>query len=176
MTTEQGFYHPEAGYWQTTGDVPDHILETYPAGYSRVPPKPGENYDWISGAWVEVVPSPTSSDINAERDRRIYAGFNFNGVLFDFDDRAKANISGAAQLAFMAITAGAEEGDLNWNSNAQPFAWIAADNTLIPMDAHTVVEFGRTAAQHEQTHIFAARALKDLETIPVDYSDDSYWP
>jgi hypothetical protein len=66
--------------------------------------------------------------------------------------------------------------DLFWNGGLSPFAWIAADNSLVTMDAQTVVEFGRTAAQHEQSHIFAARALKDMEPIPLDYTDDSYWP
>lgn len=117
-----------------------------------------------------------SVTINAERDRRIAAGFMFGGKAYDFDDRAKANISGAAQLAFMAIVAGAQPDDLFWNGGPSPFTWIAADNSLITMDAQTVVEFGRTAAQHEQSHIFAARALKDMEPIPLDYTDDSYWP
>ncbi len=121
-------------------------------------------------------PLPTSADLNAERDRRIAAGFVYGGNVFDFDDRAKANISGAAQLAFMAIVAGAQPGDLFWNGGLSPFTWIAADNSLATMDAHTVVEFGRTAAQHEQSHIFAARALKDMEPIPLDYTEDSYWP
>ncbi len=119
---------------------------------------------------------PTPSDLNAERDRRIAAGFVYGGNVFDFDDRAKANISGAAQLAFMAIVAGAQPEDLFWNGGLSPFTWIAQDNSLVTMDAQTVVEFGRTAAEHEQAHIFAARALKDMEPIPDDFTDDSYWP
>ncbi|KQW30747.1 hypothetical protein ASE36_00130 [Rhizobium sp. Root274] len=114
--------------------------------------------------------------VNGERDQRIAAGFTFNGVHYDFDSRAKANISGAAQLAFMAIVAGAEAGDPIWNGGVDPFKWIAADNTLVTMDAQTVVEFGRAAAQREQAHIFAARALKDFDPIPLDYTDDGYWP
>jgi hypothetical protein len=114
--------------------------------------------------------------VNAERGTRIAAGFLFAGKFYDFDDRAKANISGAAQLAFMAIVAGAQSGDLFWNGGATPFTWIAADNSLVTMDAQTVVEFGRTAAQHEQAHIFAARAVKDMSPIPLDYAADSYWP
>jgi hypothetical protein len=124
----------------------------------------------------ELVPLANAAMVNEERDQRIAAGFTFNGVHYDFDTRAKVNISGAAQLAFMAIVAGAQAGDLFWNGGAEPFTWIAADNTLVTMDAQTVVEFGRAAAQHEQAHIFAARALKDMDPIPLDFADGAYWP
>ena len=30
--------------------------------------------------------------------------------------------------------------------------------------------------RHKQALIFAARALKDLDPIPADFADDSYWP
>lgn len=120
-------------------------------------------------------PSPSSEDVTAERDRRIAAGFMFNGVFFDFDARAKANIAGAAQLAFMAVTAGAEPGDLFWNGGETEFTWIAADNSSVPMDAHTVIAFGRAAAHHEQAHTMIARAIKDMAPIPGDYADDAYW-
>jgi len=135
--------------------------------------------DWeVAGNTVPayVAALPTSADLNAERDRRIAAGFVYGGNLFDFNDRAKANISGAAQLAFIAIVAGVQPGDLFWNGGLSPFTWIAADNSLVTMDAQTVIQFGRTAAEHEQAHIFAARALKDMEPIPVDYTEDRYWP
>ena len=55
------------------------------------------------------------------------------------------------------------------------FAWIAADNSAVPMDAQTVVRFGYAALAHKQAHIFAARTLKDTDPIP-DPSDDQYWP
>jgi hypothetical protein len=136
---------------------------------------PEEEAEIVAALAANVRP-PNSANLNSERDRRIAAGFIYGGKAFDFDDRAKANISGAAQLAFMAIVAGAQPGDLFWNGGLSPFTWIAADNSLVTMDAQTVVEFGRTAAQHEQSHIFAARALKDMEPIPLDYSDDGNWP
>jgi hypothetical protein len=123
-----------------------------------------------------IAPPPGSAELNSERDRRIGRGFMFQDRRFDFDDRAKANIAGAAQLAFMAMVAGAQSGDLFWNGGSTPFTWIAADNSFVTMDAQTVVEFGRAAALHEQSHIFAARAVKDMDPIPADYANDSYWP
>jgi hypothetical protein len=114
--------------------------------------------------------------VDAERDRRIDAGFTFGGVLYQSRATDRENIAGAAQLGFMAVVAGAQPGDLRWASADSDFRWIAADNTTVAMDAHTVVDFGRTCAGQKQAQIFAARALKDMAPIPADYTDDKYWP
>lgn len=57
MTMEHGFYHPEAGYWQTTDDVPQHILNGYPEGTVEIPLKPGENYNWNGTTWEQSIPT-----------------------------------------------------------------------------------------------------------------------
>ena len=121
-------------------------------------------------------PTITNINVNTERDRRIQDNFMFNGVKFDFDSNSKANISGAAQLAFMSVVSGAQAGDLRWHGGDYDFVWLSKDNTPVPMDAQTVINFGKAAANHESTHVFAARALKNMETIPQDYTDDKYWP
>lgn len=119
---------------------------------------------------------PAAADIDRERDRRIDAGVEFQGVMFQSRGTDRENIAGAAQLGFMAVVAGAEPGDLRWSSSDADFAWIASDNTLVPMDAQTVVAFGKAAAERKQVLIFAARQLKDMEPIPADYTDDKWWP
>ena len=58
--TEHGFYHPSRGYWQTTSDVPQRILDTYPEGTVEVPLKPGADYDWNGSEWVHVLPDPAA--------------------------------------------------------------------------------------------------------------------
>lgn len=55
---EHGFFHPSLGYWQTSSDVPDHILASYPEGTIEVPLKPGADFDWIEGEWRPVPPAP----------------------------------------------------------------------------------------------------------------------
>jgi len=123
-----------------------------------------------------VIPQPTTQDVNAERERRIRAGFVFNGKLYDYNMDAKTNISGAAQMAFMFIVVnGAQPGNYRWNGRPDDFSWIAKDNTLTQMDAPTVVQFGKRAAEHETHHRFKARSLKDMNPIPSDYQLDSYW-
>lgn len=59
MSIEKGFYHPQRGYWQTTGEVPQRIFGGYPAGTIEVPVKPSANHVWQDGSWVEVTPDPT---------------------------------------------------------------------------------------------------------------------
>lgn len=134
----------------------------------------------MTGAEIEEhlnpVVIPAEVDVDAERDRRIDAGVEFQGVMFQSRMTDRENIAGAAQLGFMAVVAGAEAGDLRWSNPDQDFAWIASDNSLVPMDAQTVVAFGKAAAERKQALIFAARQLKDMEPIPVDYTDDKWWP
>lgn len=123
-----------------------------------------------------VVPAPSASDVDSERDRRIAAGFTFGGVLYQSRPEDRENIMGAATAALGAMAAGALPDDLRWHGGDSDFLWIAADNSTHPMDAQTVFAFGQAALRHKQAHIFAARALKDADPIPADFVDDSYWP
>ena len=113
--------------------------------------------------------------VNAERDRRLRAGFTFNGVRFDFDAVSQARVTGAATLAGFAVAAGAQAGDFFWANQEQGFAWIAQDNSVVPMDAPTCFAFGQAAAAHESGHVFAAFAMK-AAGIPDSYTDDEHWP
>ena len=117
-----------------------------------------------------------SDAINAERDRRITAGFWFDGKRFDFDPDSVANITGAGASAGIAVAMGAKTGDLRWADPRVDFSWLTADNSKMLMDARTCFAFARAAMQHKQAHIFAARAIKDMVPIPDNFSDDRYWP
>lgn len=169
-------YHftPESRHWDDVKDRIDDLplQEVLPDG--RMLP------EYVDGELVTELPplpAPSSRDVNAERDRRISAGFTFGGKPYDFDMKAKTNISGAAQMAFMAIvTQPALATSSMWNGGQQPFSWIAADNSAVEMTAQTVIAFGRAAAGHEQSHIMAGRLIKDMTPIPDDFKDDSYWP
>ena len=114
--------------------------------------------------------------VNAERDRRIDAGFTFGGALYQSAPADRENIAGASTSALGAIQAGAQSGDLRWHGGASDFVWIGADNAETPMDAQTMWAFGQAAMAHKQEHIFAARALKDMAEIPEDFAADAYWP
>jgi len=114
--------------------------------------------------------------VNAERDRRMTATFAFAGKRYDCDAQSLARITGAATLAGFAMGGGAEVGDLRWHGGNADFTWIAADNSLTTMDAQTCFAFGNAAATNESAHIFAGHAIKAMDPIPADYTNDEYWP
>ena len=114
--------------------------------------------------------------VNAERDRRMTAAFAFAGKRYDCDARSLQRITGAAALAGFAMGAGAKADDLRWHGGAVDFTWIAADNSMTTMDAQTCAVFGDAAAANERAHIFAGHAIKAVDPIPADYTDDKYWP
>lgn len=119
-------------------------------------------------------PAPLSGgDVDRERDRRMTV-FTFQGRAFDYDAKSQENIDGAFVVAQSAVLAGKE--GLRWFSPSYDFAWIAADNGLVPMDAKTVMEFGLAAKSWKSAHIFKARALKNLTPIPPNYTDNQWWP
>jgi len=160
----------------------EELLSSYPQGTIQVPLKPSANHEWVNGEWV-LQPIDTEAErtrlqalIDLERDRRIANGFMFNDKLYQSRPEDRENITGASIAALAAIGMGAEVGDLRWHGGDSDFEWIAADNSLTAMDAHTVFLFGQTAMAHKQTLIFAARYLKDAEDIPLDYEDDVWWP
>ena len=66
---EKGFYHPQRGYWQTTGEVPQRILDGYPEGTIEVPLKPSSLHEWNGSQWVELPPD-TEALATAARSKR----------------------------------------------------------------------------------------------------------
>lgn len=114
--------------------------------------------------------------VNTECNRRIRAGFFFAGKPYDYDEVSQARIAGASTAALGAKMNGAQPGDLRWRWPDRDFQWIAADNSLTPMDAQTCFRFGEAALDHEAAHVFAARMLKTAAALPADWRDDPYWP
>jgi hypothetical protein len=140
------------------------------------PPLLGSTLTENGWAPPAAIPGPTFMDVDAERDRRIAAGFTFGGTFFQSRPEDRENIMGAGTAALGAMMLGAQAGDYRWHGGDSDFMWIAADNSTHPMDAQTVYAFGLAAMAHKTAHIFAARAIKDADTIPADYIDDGYWP
>lgn len=159
--------------------TPDEIAD---AGYVVAPEQPEydpltEQLGWDGEAWtVTALPPPTEGQVDAERDRRIAAGFTFGGTFFQSRPEDRENIMGAGTAALGAMMLGAQAGDYRWHGGDSDFMWIAADNSTHPMDAQTVYAFGLAAMAHKTAHIFAARAIKDADPIPADFADDAYWP
>lgn len=119
---------------------------------------------------------PTRENVNAERDRRLAAGFEFDGDLFDSDASSVQNIIGSATLARFAVIAGAQAGDLRWLNPSVDFTWITQANVSVDVDAQTMVALGDALTLYRQSVIFAGRALKDTDPLPTNFTDDQYWP
>lgn len=136
---------------------------------------------FVDGALIDAPPPIPTTHVDRERDRRIDAGFVFDGVLYQSDESSRENIGGAKSVASDAIALGALAGDFGWQRLLDPdatetFQWIATDNSLHSMDAQTVVRFGYAAMAHKQDMIFKARSLKAMDPIPADFAtNDAYW-
>lgn len=145
----------------------------------------GETGEVVGGEWVSSsVPlaEVLSTEVDAERDRRINAGFEFQGVWYQsrLPSVEKSGdwevFSGKSLEALLAILAGAQPGNLRWSDPSEDFSWIAADNSRVLMDAQTVIELGKAASAHRSSHTFAGSDLKAMQPIPADYTDDKWWP
>jgi len=131
-------------------------------------PLPPEDFEMLSQNLIE--------GIKNERDRRLELDFEFEGQMYQRDEKSIARISGAGTLALGAMINGAQEGDLLWHGRETPFAWITSNNLLVEMDAQTCFAFGAAAASVETELVFAAKQLREMDPIPEDYVDDKWWP
>lgn len=154
-------------------------------GELNIPIAPGNRHYTMVMEWVAEgntiaayePPPTTNSDVNVERDRRM-ENFTFAGKEFDIskENGSLANVSGAGTLALAAIVNGAQPNDLRWADANNDFYWIANDNSLVPMDAQTTFAFASAAATWRKQMIYAARAIKDMVSIPSDFkANNTYW-
>lgn len=118
---------------------------------------------------------PEKSDIDQERDRRIYKSFFWNGFEIQSDRDSIENILGACSKALIFITTGGDPNNPYWTSPTEKFTWIAADNSIVELTPAQMLAMGSTAAEHKKNCIFAARSLKDMNPIPLDFQDDKWW-
>jgi hypothetical protein len=160
-------------------DIPADAVPITDEQWQEFIDHPGERC-WTGSTvapYVAPIAPASATDVDAERDRRIAAGFTFNGKLYQAREQDLRNINGAATGAALALIQGATPGDLRWQGGDTDFGWIAADNTIVLMDVVTMVNFGRAAMAHVERLTMLGRSLKDRlaagETL--DISDDARW-
>ena len=153
----QNLYHPD--FVNGLVDLPDNA-------------EPGKY--WVDGTIVDRLPV-IASEVTEERDNRM-GTLVFQGKEYSTTGVSLENIMGAGTLALAAMVNGAQVGDYRWADPESDFVWIANDNSLNLMDAQTVWAFATAAAEWRKKMIYAARALKDMDPIPMDFaSNNSYW-
>jgi len=142
--------------------------------------KPKSHPELIKGAWThgfDLVPiEVTNKMIDIERDRRINSGFIWQGKLWQSDQDSRENINGAYSSALAYLLSGGQPDEVYWSDPITPLTWIAEDNSMTIMTPSMLLDFGNTALAHKKAHIFAGRALKDMITLPTDYTDNRWWP
>jgi hypothetical protein len=167
---------------QTRTDLSSYVdeqLEAWGFVPATEPPAVPDHHrlEWKDGAWKVAPPDQSLllALVRDERDRRLRADFEFNGKMFQRDPVSMSRINGAGTLALAAILNGAQAGDLRWHGGEEDFGWIASDDSVMPMDAQTCIAFGQTAAAVESRLVFAAKALREIPEVPLDFEDDKYW-
>lgn len=109
--------------------------------------------------------------VNAIRDDRTANAFVFAGVLFQLDDaRSQPRITAMGADARFAVLGGAQPGNLRWADPDHDFGWIATDNSVMPMDAQTMVAFSDAAKLWVSRHTFAGAAIKKAIAAAEDHA------
>jgi hypothetical protein len=167
--------------WYSGADVEvQDEVEGYVWIETPEPYRPAEHLgvDFETGEFTPRPPPPPPSldeqktaakqTVSASRNQVVDSGMIFNGVRFQTRPDDRENIAGAAQWASIAIANGAQPADLRWHGGSEDFTWIVEDNSLLPMDAQTVVAFALTVAAFKSAAIRNARRLKDEIDSAVD--------
>jgi len=140
--------------------------------------------DWLryleAGGTIDpYVPGPIQSwEVNVERDRRIVGGFDYMGHHFQSDEFSQRNMADASQAADLVIAEDYRKADTyRWQAGAtEDYYWIATDNTKVLMTAYDVRGLVQVMLRYKQAMIQNGRDLKDTDPIPMDYTDEQYWP
>ena len=88
------------------------------------------------------------------------------------------NLNGASTAAVAAVLNGSQPGDYRWADPSKDFAWIATDNSLLPLDAVGMIALGSAAMANRSRLIFVASGIKARiragEAI-ADVTADALW-
>lgn len=139
--------------------------------------------DWVeylaNGGMIDpyVAPPVVGSDVNTERDRRIYGGFVYMNHMFQSDEFSQRNMADASQAADLVIAEDYRKAETyRWQIGAtEDFYWIVEDNTKLPMTAYDVRGLAQNMLRFKQRMIRCGRTIKDMYPIPANYTDDMYW-
>jgi hypothetical protein len=163
--------------------APEGKMNVILADLADVAGHPARRFEVVDKPEPVAPPDPRialKDAVTAKRDAIIDGGITFKGTVFQTRPTDRENIQGAFSLAFAAtVTGGGAPKDLRWASADQDFGWIAEDNSVVLMDAPTVLDFGRAAAAFKQACTFYARGLKnaiDAAADPSVIDIEAGWP
>ncbi|WP_322889301.1 MULTISPECIES: hypothetical protein [unclassified Yoonia] len=165
---EHGYFHPDRGYWQTTNQPPQDILDGYPDGTVEVPLKLSSTHEWDGVEWVKVVPDATE-----EHAARMAA------IIAERDRRMSAIASGYSPIERETWPVQVEEAKA---IKADPDAvtpmlshLAAARGLTVDQMADRVLDLNAVFATATGQIMAAATILLAMDPVPDDITDDKWW-
>ena len=125
------------------------------------------------GEYVEPESAtPTSDDVNTERERRIAAGAvvtvtGTNGIAIQGRAEDILNLQGLGMGAFARISGG---------DTTTITAFRDANNNMHDLTPPQVFQLWQNGAAYTQAVYAASWVIKAMDPIPSDFRDNSYWP
>ncbi|WP_297478410.1 DUF4376 domain-containing protein [Ferrovum sp.] len=136
----------------------------------EIPLSPGNSYQWdaVNKVWtlnLGLGQSLAWTRIKSARDAAIASGVTYNGNVYDSDATAQLRLTGAAQMAQIAISSG----------TAFSVTWTLQNNSTVTLTASEVIALATTVGQNYQTlfgkgqslrsQIMAATTQSELDAI-----------
>lgn len=116
-------------------------------------------HGWDGKRAIPPPAAPASSeDVNAERDRRGSLPIEFAGNQYQATDGSIQDDFGLAVAELQT-----------------EFARITLDNQIVALSADEAIELGRAVIERKSRLVLAARRLKDMAPIPIDFTDNKHW-
>lgn len=121
------------------------------------PAKPGAFYvfnystkQWVDPRTLEELKEARRAEIKQARTKAEYAGFVWDGSVFDSDVVSQGRITGAVTLALIALQA------------QQPYevTWTLADGSFRILSAQDLLSVGAALGTHVQTNFNKGQALQ----------------
>lgn len=132
----------DSGYPMVTGmfDPSTHYIEAGQIKNKPTRPSKQHQFDYASKTWIDPrtlndLKASKWAEVKAARDKTEFAGFIWDGSLFDSDPLSQQRISGSAQAAQIMGTTFATN-------------WTLADNTTRTLDADQMIAVGLTMLAH----------------------------
>lgn len=132
----------------TTDDIESAVID-HAAGVAR---------DRTGDEILAAIRAEIREQINAERNRREQAGFQFAGKWIDSDAVSVQRITVATNTAQMALAAGVP----------YEMQWACADNALVTLDAMGMLGMMQALGTHGLALHMHARALKSMVDVSAD--------
>lgn len=129
----------------------------------------------VDGVPVAVTPppvQPTEQDVNQERSRRVAAGTvvsveGYGNVALQGRQEDQITLGNLAQISMFRI----QQGDTTTTTKFRDRDNV--DHFLTPPQ---IVDMWAKGTQWVSDIYAASWDVKDLDPIPLDYTDDKYWP